>query len=205
LQAVKKEIDAANSLVDAAGWEVLPSLDLIGSLSSSGIGGDSQPVIFGSDTLRSTSGGSFGDMLNQVIKREYPGWSVGLELSVPIGFRSDIGERDRLEAVAFIAQQQYTELARTLEESVRKAHRELAHGNMRLKAATDGVEAAQEQVRIGVIEFQNGRITAFELVRLGEDFAKAQRRYSEALVRTVNAVAMLKQLTSGKYPESAKF
>jgi len=205
LQAVKKEIDAANSLVAAAEWEVLPSLDLIGSLSSSGIGGDSQPVIFGSDTLRSTSGGSFGDMLNQVIKREYPGWSVGLELSVPIGFRSDIGEKDRLEAVAFIAQQQYIELSHTLEESVRKAHRELAHGNMRLKAATDGVDAAQEQVRIGVIEFQNGRITAFELVRLGEDFAKAQRRYSEALVRTVNAVAMLKQLTSGKYPENAKF
>jgi outer membrane protein TolC len=143
--------------------------------------------------------------MNQVIKREYPGWSVGLELSVPIGFRRDIGEKDRLEAVAFIAQQQYIELSHTLEESVRKAHRELAHGNMRLKAATDGVDAAQEQVRIGVIEFQNGRITAFELVRLGEDFAKAQRRYSEALVRTVNAVAMLKQLTSGKYPENAKF
>ena len=52
------------------------------------------------------------------------------------------------------------------------------------------------------LRFQNGRTTAFELVRLGEDFAKAQRRYSEALVRTVNAVAKLKQLTSGKYPEN---
>ena len=205
LQAVQKEIDVANSLVDAAAWEVLPSLDLIGSLSSAGIGGDSQDVIFGSDTLRSTSGGSFGDMLNQVFKRDYPGWSVGLEFSVPIGFRSGIGEKDRLEAVVFIAEQQYIELSRTLEESVRKAHRELTHGNMRLKAATDGVDAAQEQVRIGVIEFQNGRITAFELVRLGEDFAKAQRRYSEALVRTVNAVATLKQFTSGRYPENTNF
>jgi len=51
-----------------------------------------------------------------------------------------------------------------------------------------------------MIEFQNGRITAFELVRLSEDFAVAQRRYSEALVKTVNAVATLKQLTSGVYP-----
>ena len=59
-------------------------------------------------------------------------------------------------------------------------------------------------MRIGRIEFQNGRTTAFELVRLGEDFAKAQRRYSEALVRTVNAVARLKQLTSGRYPENLK-
>jgi len=205
LQAVQKEIDAGNSLVDAAAWEVWPTLDIIGSLSSAGIGGDSQAVIFGSDTLRSTSGGSFGNMLNQVVQREYPGWSVGLELSVPIGFRSDIGEKDRLEAVVFVVEQRYIELSRSIEESVRKAHRELTHGNMRLKAATDGVDAAQEQVRIGGIEFQNGRITAFELVRLGEDFAKAQRRYSEALVRTVNAVATLKQLTSGRYPESSNF
>ncbi len=207
LLAVQKEIDAGNSLVDAASWEVLPTLDLVGSVSSAGIGGDPQEVFFPGveDPITTTTSGSFNDMLNQVIQRDYPGWSIGVELSVPIGFRSDIGEKDRLEAVTNLAEQKYIELSRTIEESVRKAHRELMHGNRRLSAATDGVEAAQEQVRIGRIEFQNGRTTAFELVRLGEDFAKAQRRYSEALVRTVNAVAKLKQLTSGRYPENTNF
>jgi outer membrane protein len=205
LQAAQKEIDAAQSLLDAARWEVLPSLDVVGSLISSGIGGDTQDVIFGGDTLRAVSGGSFGNMLNQVFKRNFPGWSVGLELNVPIGFRTGLGEKDRLEAAVFYAKQQYIELSRSLEHSVRSAQRELSNGNSRLKAATDGVEAAQEQVRIGLIEFQNGRITAFELVRLGEDFAIAQRRYSDALVRTVNAVATLRQLTSGRYPENSDF
>jgi outer membrane protein TolC len=138
--------------------------------------------------------------LNQVFKRKFPGWSIGVELSLPIGLRPGLGEKDRLEAEALNVEQRYVELSRILEQQVRTAHRELSHGNDRLKAATDGVEAAQEQVRIGIIEFQNGRITAFELVRLSEDFAVAQRRYSEALVKTVNAVATLKQLTSGKYP-----
>ena len=202
LKAVQNEIDASNTLVDAATWNILPSLDLLGSISSSGLGGDSQTIIFGSDTLRTTTSGSFGNMLNQVITRDYPGWSIGVELSLPIGFRSDIGEKDRLEALTDHVEQSYVELSREIEKSIRKAHRELMHGNSRLRAAEDGVEAAQEQVRIGRIEFQNGRTTAFELVRLGEDFAKAQRRYSEALVRTVNAVAKLKQLTSGKYPEN---
>jgi len=200
LKAVQDEINASNTLVDAASWNVLPSLDLLGSISSSGIGGDSQTIIFGSDTLQTTTSGSFGDMLNQVITRDYPGWSIGVELSLPIGFRTDIGEKDRLVALTDNVEQRYSELSREIEKLIRKAHRELLHGNSRLRAATDGVEAAQEQVRIGRIEFQNGRTTAFELVRLGEDFAKAQRRYSEALVRTVNAVAKLKQLTSGKYP-----
>ena len=200
LLAAQKDVDAVNSLVEAANWEALPRVDLVGSLVSTGIGGNSQDVIFGSDTLRSTTSGSFGDVLNQVFKRKFPGWSIGVELSLPIGLRPGFGEKDRLEAEALNVEQRYVELSRILEQQVRTAHRELSHGNDRLKAATDGVEAAQEQVRIGIIEFQNGRITAFELVRLSEDFAVAQRRYSEALVKTVNAVATLKQLTSGKYP-----
>lgn len=199
LLAAQKEIDAANSLVNAAAWEALPRLDLVGSLVSTGIGGDSQDVIFGGDTLRSSAGGSFGDVLNQVFKRDFPGWSVGIELSLPIGLRPGLGEQDRLEAQAMSVEQRYIELSRILEQQIRSAHRELSNGNDRLKAAETGVEAAQEQVRIGMIEFQNGRITAFELVRLSEDFAVAQRRYSDALIRTVNAVALLKQLTSGKY------
>lgn len=205
LKAVQDEINASNTLVDAASWQVLPSLDLVGSFSGAGLGGDQQTVIFGPDTLQTTTSGSYGEMLGQVIQRDYPGWSIGFELSVPIGMRSNIGEEERLEALSYLAEQKYVELTRDIEKSVRKAHRELTHGNKRLRAATDGVEAAQEQVRIGVIQFQNGRMTAFELVRLGEDFAKAQRRYSESLVRTVNAVAKLKQLTSGKYPENTNY
>jgi outer membrane protein TolC len=200
LLAAQKEVDAVNSLVEAASWEYLPRVDVVGSLVSSSIGGDPKDVIFGTDTLRSTTNGSFGDALSQVFKRKFPGWSVGIELSLPIGLRPGLGESDRLEAEALNVQQRYIELSRILEQEVRTAHRELSHGNDRLKAATDAVEAAQEQVRIGIIEFQNGRITAFELVRLSEDFAVSQRRYSEALVKTVNAVAKLKQFTSGVYP-----
>lgn len=200
LQAAQKDIDAVNTLADAASWEALPRIDLTGSLVSTGIGGDSQDIIFGGDTLRTTSGGSFGDVLNQVFKRKFPGWNIGVEVSLPIGLRKGLGEKDRLEAASLNVQQRYIELSRILEQQIRAAHRELSHGNNRLKAASEGVEAAQEQVRIGTIEFQNGRITAFELVRLNEDLAIAQRSYSQALVQTVNAIASLKQLTSGKYP-----
>lgn len=199
LLATQNEVESVNSLVKAADWELLPRLDIVGSLSSSGISGNPQDVIFGSDTLRSTTSGSFGDVLEQVYRRKFPGWSIGIELSMPIGLRPGLGEQDRLEAIAQSTEQKYIELTRILEQQIRSAHRELTHGNNRLTAATEGVEAAQEQIRIGMIEFQNGRITAFELVRLSEDFAVAQRRYSEALIKIVNAAASLKRLTSGFY------
>jgi len=199
LQAAQKDVQAVRVLAKAAKWEALPSVDLVGSYGGAGLTGTAQNVIFGGDTLRSTRGGSFSDALNQVDKLEFPSWSVGVQVSIPIGFRRGLGEKDRLEAQVLNAQQNHIEISRLLEEQVRVTYRELSHGKARLKAAREGVEAAQEQVRIGLIEFKNGRTTAFELVRLGEDSAVAQRRYSEALVRTAKAAATLRQLTSGEY------
>ncbi|MCI0706840.1 MAG: TolC family protein [Ignavibacteriae bacterium] len=199
LQASKRDVEAARALADAAGWEALPSVDLVGTLGGSGLTGRAREVIFGSDTLRTTRGGSLSDALSQVAKREFPNWSVGVEVSIPLGLRRGLGESDRLDAQALGAEQYYVELSRVLEEQVRATYRELSNGKNRLRAAREGVEAAQEQARIGLIEFYNGRTTAFELVRLGEDFGVAHRRYSAALVRTAKAAATLRQLTSGEY------
>jgi outer membrane protein TolC len=199
LKAMQKYVESAHTLLDAAVWEALPIVDLVGSYSASGLSGSPHEVIFGEDTLRTTRSGSFSNSLNNVFRRDFSGWSLGVEITIPIGLRPGLGEEDRLEAEVLIVQQRYIELSRLLEEQVRSAYRELIHGKDRLRAALDGVRAAQEQVRIGVIEFQNGRLTAFELVRLSEDFAIAQRRYSDALVRTAKSAATLKQLTSGRY------
>ncbi len=197
LKALQKDVDASRTLVDAAKWEALPSVDLVGSISGNGLGGNPNAVVFGGDTLRTTRGGSLRDALTQAFNRDYPSWSIGVEISVPIGLRSGLGEEDRLEAQYISTQQRFTELSRSVEEQVRTFCREVSNGSRRLQAAKAGVEAAQEQVRIGWIEFRNGRTTAFELVRLGADFAAAQQRYSEALVRTAKAAASLTQLLSG--------
>jgi outer membrane protein TolC len=203
LQAAKRAIDAAGALASAASWEALPGVALVGSLGGNGLGGVNQPVIFGTDTLRIAGGGTLGNSISQVARRDYPNWSIGLEVTIPIGFRSGLGEKDRLDAQVLASQQAYIEQSRILEEQVRGAYRELSHGKSRIVAARAGVDAAQEQVRIGQIEFHNGRLTAFELVRLGEDYAVAQQRYSGALVRTAKAAAALRQLTSGGYPASS--
>ncbi len=203
LRATGHNIEAARTLANAAGWEALPTLNLIGSLGGNGLGGINQPVIFGTDTLRIPGSGSFTQAINQVTRRQFPNWNLGFELNIPIGLRSGNGEKERLEAQVLGVQQTYIEQSRILEESVRNAYREVSHGKSRIAAAKAGVDAAQEQVRIGLIEFHNGRLTAFELVRLGEDFAVAQNRYSDALVRTAKAAAVLRQLTSGAYPPSS--
>ena len=199
IQASKADVEARRALSKAAFWEALPKVDLVGSLGGNGLTGTAQDVIFSNDTLRITRSGTFGDAMQQALKREFPTWSIGVEVSIPIGLRSGLGEQDRLEAEVAIAEQRQIQQTRILDEQVRASYRDLFNGKRRLKAAREGVEAAQEQVRIGLIEFQNGRSTAFELVRLGADFAVAQQRYSQALVRSAKAAADLRQLTSGAY------
>lgn len=203
IQAVKAEVEGRRALSNAAFWQALPQVDLIGSFGGNGLTGTPQDVVFNGTTLpRSTRSGSLGNAINSAAKREFPTWNIGVNVSIPIGLRSGLAERDRLEAEVAIADQRRIQAERLLEELVRASYRDLVNGTRRLKAAREGVAAAQEQVRIGLIEFQNGRTTAFELVRLGADFAAAQQRYTQALVRSAKAAANLRQLTSGAYDTS---
>ena len=203
LHAAKSDVESVRAQARAAQWDRLPTLDFLGSLGGSGLSGEPRDVIFGSDTLRTTLSGNLNDALSQVTKREFPNWSLGLQLTVPIGFRSRSGEYQRWRAEVARAEQRYLAAEHSLEEEVRANQRALLNGSERLEIAKKGVAAAQEQVRIGLIEFRNGKTTAFELVRLGADFAAAQKRYSEALVRTAKAAAFLKLLTSGAYPSTS--
>ena len=200
LQAAQKEVASQRILSTAAFWDALPQVDVVGSLGGNGLAGTGREISFNGQTFPAPQSAPFGDAVSQALKRDYPTWSLGVEVSIPIGLRSGLGEQDRLEAEVAIAEQRAIAYSRSLEEQVRASYRELEHGQRRLKAAREGVAAAQEQVRIGLIEFQNGRTTAFELVRLGADFAGAQQRYSQALVRSAKAAANLKQLTSGAFP-----
>lgn len=199
LRALRSEIDARKAYSRAAGWEALPSLDLVGSVGGNGLAGTARDVIFGADTLRTGVSGSLGDALSQAVSRDYPSWSVGVQLSVPIGLRPGLGEQDRMDAEVVIAEQRYEMASRLLEEEVRARCRELQNGQRRLTLARESVDAAREQVRIVRIEFQNGRSTAFELVRVGADFAVAEQRFSQAIVRSARAAASLRQLTSGAF------
>jgi outer membrane protein TolC len=203
LQAGARRVEAVQALADGAKWDALPTLDVFGTLGGVGLAGDQRDVIFGGDTLRTSIYGDRGDATSDALARDFPNWSAGIRVEFPLGLREGRGERDRLRAEVARAREQVRAQEYALEQQVRVAHRELANSTRRLEAATRGVEASREQVRIGSLEYQAGRSTAFELVRLAADLATAEQRYSQALVRTAKAAAELRRLTAGVYPTGA--
>ena len=194
LKAAEKDVEGMRALYRAARWNAFPQADLFGALGGNGLGGTGRDVIFGSDTLRNNMDTGFSDAVDQAIGRDYPTWMIGIRLSIPILLRENGGARDRMRAEMTRAEQRYVQTRHNLEEQVRASHRDLETGRERMQISEAGVQAARDQVRIGRIEFENGRTPAFELVRLGADLANAQRRYSQALVRTAKAAARLRQL-----------
>jgi outer membrane protein TolC len=202
LQALARDADALRALERGAVWDARPTLDLIGSLGGNGLAGSPRDVFFpgNPDPLRTDINGDRGDAVSQAFGRDYPSWNVGLVFSLPLGNREGKGERDRFRAEIVRAEQQLLGARRSFEEQVRAQHRELVRGQKRMEIATRGVAASIKQVEIGTLEYRNGRTTAFEIVRLAADLATAQQRYSDALVRTARAAAVLRQLTGGWYP-----
>jgi outer membrane protein TolC len=196
LAARERDVAAVQALADGAAWDALPALDLYGSLGGVGLSGDAQVIEFGGETYSTRFTGDRGDAVGDALDRRFQNWSAGAVLDFPLFRREGRGERDRLRAEVRRAEERYREARNILEEDVRAAHRELANSERRLAAAEDGVDAAVEQVRIGSLEYQAGRTTAFELVRLAGDLATAQQRYSQAIVRVAKADAELRRLTA---------
>jgi len=206
LHGAERDVAAAEARAKGAWWNMLPTLDVRGSLGGKGLSGNGRDFInpFTGQPDRINLDGGFGDTFTQVRKRDFPTWSAGLSISVPIGFRAGAGDHQRLRAEADAAEQRAVATRRSLEERVRAAYRELDRASKRMGAAQDGVNASLEQARISLIEFRNGRTTAFEVTRVAADLATAQQRFSQALVRTAKAYADLKRLTSEGLPSGEK-
>jgi len=202
IKAREEDLAAAEAREKGAAWNRFPKLDVLGSLGGTGLGGTPQDVAFIPGAEPAPVSGKFGDAFTDVIHRDFPTWSAGVSFSFPIFLRQGRGEHERFKGETDRAHQDLEEARRTLTEDVRTAHRALVRAAKRFEVAGEGVEASREQVRIGILQYNSGRTTAFELVRLGADLATAQQRYSQALVRTAKAAAALRFLTSGNYPAS---
>jgi outer membrane protein TolC len=195
LRAYEQDAAAALARYRRATRNAWPSLEAFGGYGGSGLAGTGQTVSFGGTTSGSDFDTGYGDAWNEVWKDRNPDWNFGLRVRMPIGWRADRGERERQRG--HLEQSQETVRAQTLalESAVRNAHRETVLSQDALRAMHELVAAAREQARIGRLEYQAGRTTAYDLVGIEADLARAELRESQVLVRVARSLAELQRLT----------
>jgi len=196
LRAFEADSAAALARYRRAARDAWPSIDAFGGYGGSGLAGVGR-----SDTLNVDP--DFGDAWNQVWDDAYPDWSVGVRVQVPIGWRSERGERELQRGLYERASEATRAQRLSIENQVRIAHREAEQSIQALRAMQALAEAAREQARIGRLEYQAGRTTPYDLVDIETELVRAELQETQVLVRVVRAATEMRRLTNAP-PEIAK-
>jgi len=157
----------------------LPSLNLEASYGFGGLDGDATIEDPNTGEEHKISG-NMGGAYDQLIDWDFPHWTVGLNLSVPIGNNE---AKARLAQRRYESQQGSVQLASLKQEitrQVRFAVRALYDGAANVDAADAAVVLAERNVEAEQTKFDNGLSTNFQLSQIQDDLATAQLRLIEA-------------------------
>lgn len=169
--------------------QVRPRLDASATIGASGLAGRAASVdpITGQPTgLQSTS---YPHALNQIIRGDFPSWTVGLNLAVPV---LNIGAR----AEAKRAQLDYEQSKATIEQTkqniqvdVRKAVRDIDTAAKEITASKAARDAAEQNLDAERKRYENGMTTNFNVLQIQQQLSDARVRELQALVGYNKAVA----------------
>jgi outer membrane protein TolC len=196
LLAARADSAAARHRYSRAAANALPSIDAFGGYGSSGLAGVGQQIIFGADTVGTNFDTGFGSAWDQVTRRDFPDWHLGLRISVPLFWTAERGEKERQRGYYEQAREALRAKQLSLESQVRSAWRAAGDSRRELEATLALVDAATEQARIARLEYQAGRSTAYDLVNIEAELADARFREAAVRVRVAHAATELRRLTT---------
>jgi len=167
LETIKLNIKVARNAT-------FPRLDLKATYGWSGLGGDvtirdpetGEPI--------GTFPGGVNDAFRQIRDRDFPGWTLGVNFSMPLGNNT---ARARLVIQRFALEKEMTRLQALRQQIIRQvrvAVRALQDGAANVDAAHASRIAAEKNAEAEDTKFKNGLSTNFQVLKVQDDLARAQ-------------------------------
>jgi outer membrane protein TolC len=166
LAAVNLEITNADIALEGTKNELLPELNLVGSVQNQGLAGQAAPA---SQTGATASGtpysGGYGAVLDQLFSARYPSWSVGIQLNFPLRNRVAQADltRDLLQRRAFQTQLIAVQNQAALE--IDSAMIALRRARAAYDAAVRTRQLQQESLDVERARYEAGVDTAFFVIQ----------------------------------------
>ncbi len=189
------QIESAGVYLKGTKNALLPELDLVGSFQNSGLTGETNPI----PQLPNASGvvparspdpfflGGYGNILQQLFFRNFPNYSVGLQLTIPLHNR--VAQADVVRDELLVRQTEVRE--HQLENQVRLEVENALIALQRARAAYDAaVETRQLQEEALAAEQERytvGASTSFFVIQYQRDLAQA--RSTEVIAQGIYAKA----------------
>ena len=183
LLAKKKELDNRNIEAKYNENQMLPTLDLIGSLGLNGLSGDS-----------TTTNGAYDTALSEAFSTNYGLWQFGINLSYPLGNRAAKSKlaAKRLEVAQLLLD--IKELEKNIVVEVREAHRQIKTDIKRVQATRVARKLAEEKMNAEEKKFKVGLSTSFNVLAFQEDLAEEQSNEIKAVIDYNKSLTRLNQV-----------
>jgi outer membrane protein TolC len=180
---------------------VMPNLDLSASYGYSGVGGNQLALIPETGQVVVVAPGGSRDAADQITNMDFPHWSVGLTMTMPLGNHD---AKASLAQARYQLQQSKVELNALQQQitwEVRRAVRGLDDGVAAVDAAIAASEMSRRNVEAEQTKFDNGLSTNYQVLQIQEDLDAAL--LSELQARIDYRLAILgMRINTGTYLEA---
>jgi len=181
-EIVSQQLQVKGLMIDQAYYAqaTKPRLDLKATYGLSGLGGD--VVIRNPDgSIDTTIPGGWSDAFEQVTGFDFPGWSIGLELGIPIQNRTAKARKAIADLALEAGRLTADELELRVTTEVRAAVRGLETSREQLESAKVSTRLAEKNLDAERKKYDNGLSTAYQILQVQDDLTAARYRQVSAV------------------------
>ena len=172
--AARKGLENAAYGVDYARNQTLPGVDLVASYGTAGIGGTQVLDATTREMLATPVPGGLGDALGDVFARDYPTWSVGVNVSYPLFNRAARASRARAQIGREQAEASLRRLEMNVVTQVRTAARAVDSNFKRVESTRAARVLAERRLDAETKKFAAGMSTNFLVTQSQRDLSLAE-------------------------------
>jgi len=196
LQQAKKNLQVNDTTLRYMTNQVLPQADLVARYGLVGQGGV-QYITSGTGINRIVTGeipGGYGDALSSLFGRNYPTWTVQLNVSYPIGTSTADANVARARIQQSQVQAQLKQIELQIATDVTNAATNVQNNVERVQAGQAAREFAQRTLEAEQSKFEVGMSTNYFVVQAQRDLATAQNNELQAVLAYRKSLVELERL-----------
>ena len=183
----KMDIEARNIMVKYTKNQVLPRVDLFGTIGTMGLGGRGNP-----DAVDFAGGGNGGqdassfsthwdDVSDHMASGDFYNYTIGIKIEFPLGNRFAKSQYSKAKVEALRAATYLKDLENIIINEMRAAVRQVETNLEMIEAARASLKLADEKLKAEEKKYEVGLSTTHDLLEFQEDLARAESREARTL------------------------
>ena len=183
------ELETRNYTVRFSKNQLMPQVDLVGSVAFNGIGGTQlvREGFAGPPTL--VIPGGYGDAIDQIFGGDFRDWSLGLNISYPLGNSQAQAQYAQAQVAARQQRAAIDSNEILIAQEVRATGRAVQTNRKRIDATRVARDLSQQRLDAELKKFQVGMSTSFFIVQAQRDLSQAEANELRALIDYIKAIA----------------